>query len=83
MVCVGGSAGGLEAYTGPLNCQPARVAQTLSTAAQPDMPQSAIDTVCTDAVLSPEDTALEIRPIALAHAWAWGHAGLTTWRTAP
>ncbi len=40
------------------------IAQTLSTAAQPDMPQSAIDTGCIDFVLSPEGIALEIRRIA-------------------
>ena len=40
------------------------IAQKLSTAAQPDMPQSAIDTGCIDFVLSPEDIALEIRRIA-------------------
>ena len=46
------------------------IAQKLSTAAQPAMPQSAIDTGCIDFVLSPEDIALEIRRIALAHAQA-------------
>ena len=40
------------------------IAQKLSTAAQPDMPQSAIDTGCIDFVLSPEGIALEIRRIA-------------------
>ena len=40
------------------------IAQKLSTAAQPDMPKSAIDTGCIDFVLSPEDIALEIRRIA-------------------
>ena len=40
------------------------IAQKLSTASQPDMPQSAIDTGCIDLVLSPEDIALEIRRIA-------------------
>ena len=40
------------------------IAQKLSTASQPDMPQSAIDTGCIDFVLSPEDIALAIRRIA-------------------
>ena len=40
------------------------IAQKLSTASQPDMPRSAIDTGCIDFVLSPEDIALEIRRIA-------------------
>ena len=40
------------------------IAQKQSTASQPDMPQSAIDTGCIDFVLSPEDIALEIRRIA-------------------
>ena len=44
------------------------IAQKLSTAAQPDMPQSAIDTGCIDFVLSPEDIALEIRRIARVEA---------------
>ena len=44
------------------------IAQKLSTAVQPDMPQSAIDTGCIDFVLSPEDIALQIRRIAHAQA---------------
>ncbi len=40
------------------------IAQKQDTAAQPDMPQSAIDTGCIDFVLSPEDIALEIRRIS-------------------
>ena len=44
------------------------IAQKLSTASQPDMPQSAIDTGCIDFVLSPEDIALEIRRIANVEA---------------
>ncbi len=44
------------------------IAQKLSTASQPDMPQSAIDTGCIDFVLSPEDIALEIRRIASVEA---------------
>ena len=44
------------------------IAQKLSTASQPDMPQSAIDTGCIDFVLSPEDIALEIRRIANVQA---------------
>ena len=44
------------------------IAQKLSTASQPDMPRSAIDTGCIDFVLSPEDIALEIRRIANVQA---------------
>ena len=40
------------------------IAQKLDTAAQPDMPESAIDTGCIDLVLSPEDIAREIVRIA-------------------
>lgn len=36
------------------------IAQKLSTATQPDMPESAIDTGCIDYVLSPEDIAKKI-----------------------
>ena len=42
------------------------IAQKPSTAAQPDMPQSAIDSGCIDFVLSPEDIAKEIIRIARA-----------------
>ena len=44
------------------------IAQKLSTASQPEMPRSAIDTGCIDFVLSPEDIALAIRRIANAPA---------------
>lgn len=40
------------------------IAQKLSTASQPDMPQSAIASGCIDFVLSPEDIAKEIVRIA-------------------
>lgn len=40
------------------------IAQKLSTASQPDMPESAIDTGCIDFVLSPEGIAERIRLIA-------------------
>ena len=40
--------------------------QEPSTAIQPDMPQSAIDTGCIDFILSPEDIALKIRQISAA-----------------
>lgn len=40
------------------------IAQKLSTASQPDMPESAIASGCIDFVLSPEDIAKEIRRIA-------------------
>jgi chemotaxis response regulator CheB len=42
------------------------IAQKLSTATQPDMPQSAIDSGCIDFVLSPEDIAAQIVRIARA-----------------
>lgn len=42
------------------------IAQKLSSAAQPDMPQSAIASGCIDFVLSPEDIAQEIIRIARA-----------------
>lgn len=42
------------------------IAQKLSTATQPDMPESAIDTGCIDFVLAPEDIAHEIVRIARA-----------------
>ena len=44
------------------------IAQKLSTASQPAMPQSAIDTGCIDFVLSPEAIALQIRRIAAVEA---------------
>ncbi|MGL6111510.1 MAG: chemotaxis protein CheB, partial [Rubrivivax sp.] len=44
------------------------IAQKLSTASQPDMPQSAIDTGHIDFVLAPEDIALEIKRIATVEA---------------
>ena len=40
------------------------IAQKLSTAIQPDMPESAIDSGCIDFILSPEDIAQEIVRIA-------------------
>lgn len=40
------------------------IAQKLDTAAQPDMPQSAIDSGCIDFILSPEGIAKRIRLIA-------------------
>ena len=42
------------------------IAQKLSTAAQPDMPQSAIDSGCIDIILSPEEIAQAIIRIARA-----------------
>ncbi len=52
VVCVGGSAGGLDAYT--------RLLQHLP----PDMPESAIASGCIDCILSPEDIATELVRIA-------------------
>ena len=42
------------------------IAQKLDTAAQPDMPESAIASGCIDFVLSPEDIARKIAHIARA-----------------
>ena len=42
------------------------IAQKLDTAAQPDMPQSAIDTGCIDFILSPEEIAQQVRIITTA-----------------
>lgn len=44
------------------------IAQTLSTAKQPEMPQSAIASGCIDFVLSPEEIAKEIIHIAHMHS---------------
>ena len=44
------------------------IAQKLETAAQPDMPESAIESGCIDFVLSPEDIAKRI--VRIAHAGA-------------
>ena len=46
------------------------IAQKLDTAAQPDMPESAIASGCIDFVLSPEDIAKEIARIAHAESRA-------------
>ena len=43
------------------------IAQRLDTAAQPEMPESAIASGCIDYVLSPEDIAKQIVRIARAH----------------
>jgi chemotaxis response regulator CheB len=40
------------------------IAQKLDTAAQPDMPESAIESGCIDFILSPEDIARKIIEIA-------------------
>ena len=40
------------------------IAQTLDTAAQPDMPESAIESGCVDFILSPENIAAEIARIS-------------------
>jgi chemotaxis response regulator CheB len=42
------------------------IAQKPNTAAQPDMPESAIESGCIDFILSPEDIAKEIKRIAMA-----------------
>ncbi len=50
------------------------IAQKLSTASQPDMPQSAIDSGCIDFILSPEEIATQIIRIAHAESAAPGSA---------
>jgi two-component system, chemotaxis family, protein-glutamate methylesterase/glutaminase len=57
---------GAEALCGIQEVGGITIAQTLDTANQPDMPESAIDTGCIDLVLSPEDIAYEIVRIARA-----------------
>ena len=44
------------------------IAQKLDTAAQPDMPQSAIESGCIDFILSPEEIAQQIRIITTARS---------------
>lgn len=51
------------------------IAQKLSTAGQPDMPESAIASGCIDFVLAPEDMAQEIVKIARLGARADHHSG--------
>lgn len=52
------------------------LAQKLSTAIQPDMPESAIESGCIDFVLSPEDIAKEIVRIAQREDMAVTHASM-------
>ena len=73
VICVGGSAGGLEAYTRLLRHLPAdmgvaivTIAQRPETASQPDMPESAISSGCIDFILSPEDIVKKIVQLAPA-----------------
>jgi two-component system, chemotaxis family, protein-glutamate methylesterase/glutaminase len=61
VVCVGGSAGGLDAK----RWAAFTIAQKPDTAGQSDMPDSAIGSGCIDLVLSPEEIAKKI--IAIAH----------------
>jgi chemotaxis response regulator CheB len=51
---------GAEALRGVKEVGGITIAQTLDTAGQPDMPESAIASGCIDFILSPEDIALEI-----------------------
>jgi chemotaxis response regulator CheB len=55
---------GADALCGIREAGGITIAQKLSTARQPDMPESAIETGCIDFVLSPEDIAKEIVRIA-------------------
>jgi chemotaxis response regulator CheB len=61
---------GAAALCGILDAGGITIAQKLSTASQPDMPESAIASGCIDMVLSPEEIAHEIVRIALAEAEA-------------
>ncbi|OGQ90089.1 MAG: hypothetical protein A2464_10185 [Deltaproteobacteria bacterium RIFOXYC2_FULL_48_10] len=69
IVCVGGSAGGLDAYSRLLKHLPndmgVAIAQKPDTAGPPDMPESAIASGYIDFILSPENIAQEI--IRIAH----------------
>ena len=77
IVYVGGSIGGLiavivsgydgdgaEALCGIKEVGGITIAQKPDTAAQPDMPESAIASGCIDFILSPEDIAKKIKHIA-------------------
>ena len=57
---------GAEALCGIKEVGGITIAQEPDTAAQPDMPRSAMASGCIDFVLSPEDIAREIKQIALA-----------------
>ncbi len=57
---------GAEALCGIKEVGGITIAQKPNTAAQPDMPESAISSGCIDFILSPEDIAIEIRRIANA-----------------
>lgn len=59
---------GAAALCGILDAGGITIAQKLSTASQPDMPESAIASGCIDMVLSPEEIAHEIVRIAQAEA---------------
>ena len=55
---------GADALCGIKEVGGVTIAQKLDTAAQPDMPESAISSGCVDFVLSPEDIALKLARIA-------------------
>ena len=57
---------GAEALRGIKEVGGITIAQKPDTAAQPDMPESAISSGCIDFILSPEDIAKEI--VRIAHA---------------
>lgn len=63
IVCVGGSAGGLDDYIRLSDIKEVggiTIAQKPDTAGQPDMPESAIASGFIDFILSPENIAAEI-----------------------
>jgi two-component system, chemotaxis family, protein-glutamate methylesterase/glutaminase len=55
---------GADALCGIRDAGGITIAQKLETAAQPDMPQSAIETGCIDFILSPEEIAEKIKEIS-------------------
>lgn len=73
IVCVGGSAGGLDGDGAAAMCSihamgGTTIAQKPSTASAPDMPESAMASGCIDFVLSPEAIAQQIILIARAES---------------
>ncbi|WP_347986491.1 chemotaxis protein CheB [Methylomonas sp. AM2-LC] len=66
---------GAEALCGIKEVGGITIAQKLSTAIQPDMPESAIATGCIDFVLSPENIAQEILRIARDEVETTKHTG--------
>jgi chemotaxis response regulator CheB len=64
VIVTGYDGDGAEALCGIKEVGGITIAQKPETAAQPDMPESAIESGCIDFILSPEDIAKEIVRIA-------------------